>query len=50
MDVAVLWVFEGQEQTLRSQEVWHDLPDTPHEFLTLTRLMQLHRPDNSHKR
>ncbi len=41
MDVAVLWVFEGNDQTLHCNEVWHDLPETPQEFLTLTRLMNL---------
>ena len=41
MEVAVLWVFEGNDQTLHCMEVWHDLPETPQEFLTLTRLVNL---------
>src|SRR5262249_27155853 len=36
-----LWVFEGHDQTLHCNEIWHDLPHTPQEFLTLTRLVNL---------
>ena len=41
MDVAVMWVFEGNDQALRCCEIWHDLPDTPREFMTLTRLITI---------
>ena len=41
MDLAVLWIFEGHDQTLHCCEVWHDLPDTPREFMTLTRLITI---------
>lgn len=41
MDLAVLWIFEGSDQTLHCCEVWHDLPDTPQEFMTLTRLITI---------
>src|SRR5262245_20514908 len=41
MAVAVLWVFEGNDQALRCCEIWHDLPDTPREFMTLTRLITI---------
>ncbi|MCI0682474.1 MAG: PAS domain S-box protein [Gemmataceae bacterium] len=41
MDVAVLWIFDGHDQALRCCDVWHDLPDTPREFMTLTKLITI---------
>jgi PAS domain S-box-containing protein len=41
MDLAVMWLFEGHDQSLHCCEVWHDLPDTPREFMTLTRLITI---------
>jgi PAS domain S-box-containing protein len=41
VDVGVLWVFDGKEQTLYCEDVWHCLQGDVRELVTLTRRMSL---------